>query len=75
MDERSFGYMEYDHGKWNEKPVRRIEALSYDDAAQKIAGEGLTLVNCSRIRGLGYLVAKVWDGNGFRYAYRYSPRQ
>jgi hypothetical protein len=36
-----------------------------------VAGGGLTLVACSRMQGVAYLVAKVWDGSGFYYAYRY----
>lgn len=53
--------------------AHRILAASYEDAVSRVAGEGLTLVASSRIRGLPYLVAKVWDGHGFRYAYRYPP--
>jgi hypothetical protein len=71
MDTRSFGVMEYHHGRWNQQPVRRVESTSHEDAARQVDGDGLTLVGCSRIRGLHYLVAKVWDGGAFYYAYRY----
>lgn len=71
MQTRSFGVMEYDHGRWNQQPVRRVEAVSYEDAAHRVGEDGLTLISCSRIRGLNFLVAKVWDGNTFYYAYRY----
>jgi len=71
MEIHSFGFMRYDAGQWDGQPIGRVNALSYEDAAQRVAGGGLTLVACSRMQGVAYLVAKVWDGSGFYYAYRY----
>jgi hypothetical protein len=68
--ERTFGVLQYDRGRWDGCAPIRLDAHSYEDALHKIVGEELTLVACARIRSLHHLTAKVWDGNGFRYAYR-----
>jgi hypothetical protein len=68
---RTFGVLQYEHGVWDGCEPLRVDASSYEEALQKIVGGRLKLVACSRIRSLYHLTAKVWDGNGFRYAYRY----
>jgi len=73
---QSFGVMEYkqDASGIRQEPIHRLDAWTYEDAALQVLGEGLTLIADARIRGMAYLVAKVWDGNGFRYAYRYPTQ-
>ena len=68
-----FGAMTYTHGPNGlvQSPLQRIEAWTHEDAAQLVAGEGLTLSRETKMQGVAYLVAKVWKGRDFRYVYRY----
>jgi hypothetical protein len=70
---RCFSTMKYRHhaGGIDHEPMQRIEAYSHEEAAREISGDGLTLATCPRIRGISYLVAKVWSGSDYRYVYRY----
>jgi hypothetical protein len=71
-----FAVMEYrqDTNGIRQEPIRRLDAWTYEDAARQVSGEGLTLIADARIRGIACLVAKVWDGDGFRYVYRYPSQ-
>ena len=71
--DRTFGLLEYQHGEWNRRAPLRVVAESYERAVEVVCGRGLTLVASPRIVSLHHLVAKVWDGNGFRYCYQF-PR-
>jgi len=69
----NFGVLTYRHhaNGIEHEALHRIEALSYEDAARQVVGDGVTLIADTKIHGVSYLVAKVWDGDGFRYAYHY----
>jgi hypothetical protein len=75
MNKHSYGVMQYVHDAEgiHQKPIRRVDASSYEDAVRQVAGDGLTLFNDARVsdKGVAYLAAKVWDGSGFRYCFRY----
>ena len=67
--DRQFGILRYTHAVWDGRPPLRVVAATYEEAVERVCGKGLTLVACARIRSLYRLVAKVWDGHGFRYCY------
>lgn len=69
--ERSIAVMRYDHALWDGREPERLDGMSYEDVARRALGPGLTLVDSGRIISLHHLVGKVWDGSGFRYAYRF----
>ncbi|MCX7361282.1 MAG: hypothetical protein NTV97_05345 [Alphaproteobacteria bacterium] len=56
-----FGVMKYRHHATgiDQEPIQRVEAFTYEDAARRAVGEGLTIVADTKIRGLGYVAAKV----------------
>ena len=70
---REFSTMKYRHHAdgIEQEPIQRLDATSHAEAAHGILGDGLTLIACPKIRGISYLVAKVWCGSDFRYVYRY----
>ncbi len=61
--------------EWEGTKLRQVPttvcAESLEGAARALAGDGLTLVECPKIVSLGHLVAKVWNGSGYAYVYRF----
>jgi hypothetical protein len=69
--QRDYGAIIYHHGAELRQEHCRVLSTSLEDAAHRATGvNGLTLVSQVKMLGRNYVVAKVWNGDQWAYAYR-----